>query len=142
MNNYLSYKIFVIYVLCTPYVWSEEASRTSTMGSYTLEAIKVVVSLALVLLVFYFGVLLFKKYMAGTCKGNASIKMLGGLSLGSKEKIVLIEAGNVNLLLGVSSAGVSKLHCFGDDQLSEHVMEDEPTVKSFNQHFKKFTSKI
>ena len=122
--------------------WSEEASSINNVGTYSLEAIKVVMSLVLVLLIFYVGVTVFKKYMGGAYKGNSSIRILGGLSLGNKEKVVLIEAGNINLLLGVSGAGVNKLHCFSEEELPKYVEEHNADVKSFNQHLKKFTNKI
>lgn len=131
-----------VFALCSSLAWSEEAVKMNSVGTYSLEAIKVVMSLVLVLLIFYMGVTLFKKYLGGTYKGNASIRIIGGLSLGNKEKVVLVEAGSVNLLLGVSSAGVNKLHCFSENELSECVENEKAEVKSFNQHLKKFTGKV
>ena len=55
---------------------------------------------------------------------------------------MLVEAGNVNLLLGVSSSGVNKLHCFSENELSECLASEKADVKSFNQHLKKFTGKV
>ena len=119
--------------------WSDQVLKENNMGVYSLEALKVVISLAIVLLIFYAGVTLFKKYMGGNYKANSSIKVIGGLSIGHKEKLVLVEAGNVNLLLGVSSAGVNKLHCFSDQELSCDVEQENTKTASFNQHLNEFT---
>ena len=140
MKNIIK-SVVVANALFCPLVWSEEMVGINSVGAYSLEAVKVVMSLALVLLLFYLGVTLFKKYMGGAYKGSSSIKVLGGLSLGNKEKLVLVEAGNVNLLLGVSSAGVNKLHCFKNEELTKHV-EEEIEARSFNQQLKNIMNKI
>lgn len=132
--------ILIASVSFSSLVWSEEAVKISGMGAYSLEALKVVMSLALVLFIFYLGVTLFKKYLGGAYKGNSSIRVLGGLSIGHKEKLVLVEAGNVNLLLGVSSAGVNKLHCFSEEEISHCKDQEKIEANSFTQHFNKFTS--
>ena len=64
------------FVLFSSLAWSEETAKLNSVGTYSLEAIKVVMSLALVLLIFYMGVTLFKKYLGGTYKGNSSIKIM------------------------------------------------------------------
>ena len=121
---------------------AKEVVPVNNIGSYSIEALKVVMSLVLVLFVFYVGVTLFKKYLGGAYKANSSIRVLGGLSIGHKEKLVLVAAGNVNLLLGVSSAGVNKLHCFGENEFLENEQLANEEVKNFSQHLSKLTSKI
>ena len=120
--------------------WSTETVGEHAMGSYSLEALKVVFSLGLVLLVFYLGVTVFKKYLGASFKANSSIKILGGLSLGGKEKVVLIEAGGVNLLLGVSSANVTTLHHFKEHELSLNEEEDSKLL-NFNSHLERLIGK-
>ena len=138
----LTYATLITYVLIWPLALAEEVSKVNNVGSYSIEALKVVMSLVLVLFIFYVGVTLFKKYLGGAYKGNSSIRVLGGLSIGHKEKLVLVAAGNVNLLLGVSSAGVNKLHCFGEHELPNCDQSENAEVKSFSQHLNKLTSKI
>ena len=104
----------------------------SSLTDYSGEAFKVVLSLILVLAIFYFGALIFKKYLNHSYKENASIKLIGGMSLGNKEKLVLVEAGNVNLLLGVSAAGVTKLHKFDQEELLDCENNEEQQNDSFN----------
>lgn len=138
----LIYTAAMIHVLFGQFAWAEQAANVNTIGSYSIEALKVVMSLVLVLFIFYVGVTVFKKYLGGAYKGNSSIRVIGGLSIGHKEKLVLVAAGDVNLLLGVSSAGVNKLHCFSKQEFPESEQSENSEVKSFSQHLNKLTSKI
>lgn len=42
--------------------------------------------------------------------GNQAIRYLGGISVGQRERIVLIEVGETQLLIGVAPGRVEKLH--------------------------------
>ena len=44
---------------------------------------------------------------------DGSLKVIGGLSMGSRERIVLLQVGEEQLLLGVSPGRISKLHVLG-----------------------------
>ena len=112
---------------------AEELSNITSLGSYSWEAIKVVFSLAIVLVVFYVFVYVFKKYVGGPLKSNSSIRMLGGISVGNKEKIVIVEAGKVNLLIGVSGYGITKLHQFEDNELVT-LHDEDNSMMTFGEH--------
>ena len=119
---------------------AEEVIGSNVMESYSMEALKVVLSLGVVLLLFYFGASVFKKYAGSAIKSNSSIRVLGGLSLGSKDRVVLIEAGKINLLLGISAAGVTKLHQFKDSELEarDHIPEENgKKLLNFGHHLEK-----
>ncbi len=115
---------------------ADALASTNTIGSYSWEAVKVVLSLAIVLAVFYVFVYVFKKYVGGPLKSHSSIRMLGGISVGSKEKIIIVEAGKVNLLVGVSSYGITKLHQFDENELIP-FQDDQNPMMSFGQHIEK-----
>ena len=103
-------------LLYVPCAWSVEIADTAPADTYSWQVLKVIFSLILVLIVFYLLVNVFRKYMGISFNSTSSIRVIGGLSLGGKEKVVLIEAGQVNLLLGVSATGISKLHQFSADE--------------------------
>ena len=115
---------------------ADALTSNNTIGSYSWEAVKVVLSLAIVLAVFYVFVYVFKKYVGGPLKSHSSIRMLGGISVGSKEKIIIVEAGKVNLLVGVSSYGITKLHQFDENELIP-FQDDQNPMMSFGQHIEK-----
>ena len=115
---------------------AEEISSMNSLGSYSWEAVKVLFSLAIVLVVFYVFVYVFKKYVGGPLKSNSSIRMLGGISVGSKEKIIIVEAGKVNLLVGVSGYGITKLHQFEENELVT-LQDEDNSMMTFGEHIEK-----
>ncbi len=126
----------VIFISLMSVSHADALTSTNTIGSYSWEAVKVVLSLAIVLAVFYVFVYVFKKYVGGPLKSHSSIRMLGGISVGSKEKIIIVEAGKVNLLVGVSSYGITKLHQFDENELIP-FQDDQNPMMSFGQHIEK-----
>ncbi len=71
-----------------------------------------------------FGMAWFMRRMGninGAATGN--LKVLGGVSVGQRERIVLVQAGDIQLLVGVAPGEIRTLH----------VM-DEPIVSSTNSN--------
>ena len=55
----------------------------------------------------------FIRRFSGTALGrNSSLRLLAGISVGQRERIVLVQAGEVQLLLGVAPGAVRTLHVF------------------------------
>ena len=55
------------------------------------------------------------------------IKLLTGLSLSTKERIILIDVGGKQILIGVSPAGIETLHAFENP-----VVEAQPEISKAN----------
>jgi flagellar protein FliO/FliZ len=53
-----------------------------------------------------------KRFSHGAFATNAHIKILSAMPLGTRERIVLIEAGGQQLLLGITSTNINTLHVF------------------------------
>jgi flagellar protein FliO/FliZ len=53
-----------------------------------------------------------KRFSQGAFSANAHIKVLSAMPLGTRERIVLIEAGGQQLLLGITSTNINTLHVF------------------------------
>lgn len=53
-----------------------------------------------------------KRFSQGTFSANAHIKVLSAMPLGTRERIVLIDAGGQQLLLGITSTNINTLHVF------------------------------
>ncbi len=130
----------VLFFILIPISHADEITSLNSIGSYSLEAVKVVFSLAIVLVVFYVFVYVFKKYVGGPLKSNSSIRMLGGISVGNKEKIIIVEAGKVNLLVGVSGYGITKLHQFEENELV-NLQDDQNTMLTFGEHIENLIRK-
>ncbi len=60
---------------------------------------------------------------------GSSIQIRGGAQLGAKEKVVLLQVGNTQFLVGVSSSSVSLLHRF------DSAVTDDPPASTDDSGF-------
>ena len=74
---------------------------------------------------------------------NENFKTIASLSLGQKEKAVLIKVGKQHLLLGVAPGGISNLFTFSDDEdplcnpSDETSKQNDKQSRDFSLHIKK-----
>jgi flagellar protein FliO/FliZ len=83
------------------------------------------IGLVIVLGLFFLLAWLMKKLSGGTVAGSGKMQILGGLSLGMREKIVLLKVGDQQLVLGVSPGRIEKLHVLQ----GEDCLVPEPTTR-------------
>ena len=55
---------------------------------------------------------MFRRLSGGSFNRNGALKMLAGIHVGQRERVVLVQAGEVQLLLGVAPGEVRTLHVF------------------------------
>jgi flagellar protein FliO/FliZ len=72
--------------------------------------------LAVVLALLMGAVWLLKRF-SSPLRGNGPLRILGITPVGTREKIVLVEAGEKILLLGVTPNSINALHVFSRDEL-------------------------
>ncbi|MEK6748920.1 MAG: flagellar biosynthetic protein FliO [Pseudomonadota bacterium] len=77
--------------------------------SATMTFLKVLFAL-LITLLFIAGIAWFARRYQRFSAPTQVIKILGGVSLGQRERAVLIQVGDVQLVLGVGSGSVNTLH--------------------------------
>ena len=53
---------------------------------------------------------LLRRYGGLQTSGNGALRILGGLSMGPRERVVLVQVGDTQLLLGVAPGRVQTLH--------------------------------
>jgi flagellar protein FliO/FliZ len=63
--------------------------------------------------------------------GNKQIRILGGISLGAREKLVVVQVGDEQLVLGVAPGSVQTLHTL------KEPLQIDSTTEPFNQVFAK-----
>ncbi|MGZ5007158.1 MAG: flagellar biosynthetic protein FliO [Methylobacter sp.] len=85
------------------------------------------IGLLIVLAIFFFCVWGMRKLSGISVNGAERMRVIGGLSLGMREKIVLLQVGKKQLVLGVTPGRIDALHVLeGDDCLSNEL---PPSVK-------------
>lgn len=55
-----------------------------------------------------------KRFGSGTFSANTQLKIISSMPLGTRERIVLIDAGGQQLLLGITPTNINTLHVFAD----------------------------
>ena len=96
---------------------AEEDVTEKTKASLSASAVdtttymgQVVIGLLVVLLLIFAIAAFIKRFGHGQLGVSQQITIIGSLALGAKERLVLVEVGEEQLLLGVSAAGINTLH--------------------------------
>lgn len=73
---------------------------------------EVVAALLLVLLAVVAVAWLLRRVNGAGVRSGLAMRVLAAMPLGQRERLLLVEIGGAQLLLGVSAAGISRLHHF------------------------------
>ncbi|MCC5857868.1 MAG: flagellar biosynthetic protein FliO [Ectothiorhodospiraceae bacterium] len=102
-------------ILASGTVLADEVARP---GVDTAALLRVTVGLAVVLLLIVGLGWVMRRLGGVQSHGNGKLRVLAGVSVGPKERVVLLRAGDKQLLLGVGPGQVRTLHVF-DQPLEE-----------------------
>jgi len=92
----------------------KQTARTVASGDIAAWSI----GLLMVLSVFFLCVWGVRKLSGLTVSGAEKMRVVGGLSLGMREKVILLQVGKKQLILGVTPGRIETLHVLeGDDCL-------------------------
>jgi flagellar protein FliO/FliZ len=102
----------LLLTFATPLHAAEPVPSLASSIGQMLIGLTVVIALLL-------GSLWLIKRLAAPRGAAAGLKLLGGMSIGSRERIVLVEVADKVLVLGVTSASVNTLHTLNASQLPQ-----------------------
>ncbi|MGZ0077917.1 flagellar biosynthetic protein FliO [Methylomonas sp. YC3] len=121
----------IISVLIAPVAWADEAATLPRQTAKVVTSGDVaqwLLALLLVLALFFLSVWLLRKSGSLAFVGKSQLAVLAGLSLGMREKLVLVKVGEKQLLLGVSSGRIDKLlELEGDQRLFMNSADGQET---------------
>ena len=109
MNNVLRFCSLWCFLLFSCFSYAEE--KTVQVGKHvtpSTDAATMILSLLLVLLVVIASAYVLKKFQ-GSTQSTSALKVVTSLHLGAKEKIVVVQVGEKQLLLGVTSSQINVL---------------------------------
>ncbi len=115
-------------------------SQTTTLNSGSKGSLLQLFSGMIVVIISVIVMLwLMKRFSRFSYGGQQTVKILGGISLGTREKIVLIEVGTEQLLVGVAPGRVNLLHQLQEPVKVEKSLESFQSVlgKRFKDIFKR-----
>lgn len=113
-------KLFATYLLMVHASWvlastsEPTVNTTADIGSNVTQPSEyfgqIILSLVLVLLIIFISAWLLRRYgrFPGVAEGN--LKVLGALSVGQRERILLLQVGKDQVLVGVTSSRITRLH--------------------------------
>ena len=108
----------------------KQAARTVASGDIAQWSI----GLLIVLSVFFLCVWGVRKLTGLTVSGAEKIRVVGGLSLGLREKVIVLQVGKKQLVLGVTPGRIETLHVLeGDDCLIKEATVPTTAETGFAQ---------
>ncbi len=90
------------------------------------DVLQVFFALLFVLLLIGVAAWFFRRMSLGNFAGQGALRLLASVSVGQRERVVLVQAGETQLLLGVAQGNVRTLHVF-DQPLMPQDNTSTPT---------------
>lgn len=102
---------------CGMLLWTlflSSAANAAESGSAIVSPLatlgKLAIALIIVLLVFWVFARVMRQLQVGQGSAHSALKVIGGLSLGQRERVVVVQAGDEQLVLGVTASQINTLH--------------------------------
>lgn len=100
--------------------------------------LQIITYLVLVIFLIIGSAWLFRRYGRINSAANGELKIVSGLSVGQRERILLVEMGGIRLLLGVAPGHVQTLHVLdGEFPVKDQDVEQESFVSRINDEIRK-----
>lgn len=135
--------IFFMFVIMMP-AWGESTEKTTStyvpeVGKHVagnMDATTMILSLLLVLVVIVASASVLKKFNLTNTSSTSPLRIITSLHLGSKEKLVVVEVGSKQLLLGVTSQQINVL-----ETLDNPIEVNTPVNQKFTESIQKLLNK-
>lgn len=89
--------------------------------------------LLLILLLIIGGAWLFKRYAQLPMAGKNLVSVLGGVSVGPRERVVVIKIEDTRLVVGVAPGQVRTLHVLGAEEQAENSFKSQLAVAKLEE---------
>ena len=104
--------------------------------------VKVVLGLFFVVIAIFASAWFFRRFGSISSVPSDSLKIIGGLNIGNREKLMLIQVGEKQILIGVTSTNIQTLHVLEDQvPVTSSVSVGETFSARLNQAVKQWKAK-
>ncbi len=124
--------------------WSEPAadalSHTARVDSAvtTASLAKVAVGLGFVVLAIFASAWLFRRFGRGGFLPHSALRIIGGLSMGQRERVVLLQVGKEQILIGISPGRIQTLHVLQEPIETETAGQERQFSSKLNEALKQW----
>lgn len=104
---------------------------------------QILTSLLFIIVIILLAAFLFRRYSGFSKATNKNLGVVTGFSIGSKERIVLIKAGDQQILVGVGPGVIQKIHVLdapiidANDEVSRKKVDKESFVSKLSTELKR-----
>lgn len=99
----------------------------------TTDPVTVLLGLLFVVGLIFVLAWLLKKVSGGPLLSNSTMKVLSSMSVGTRERVVLVQVGDKQMLLGVGAGSVSQLHIFDEPIIAPNTVQGGEFQKKLQQ---------
>jgi flagellar protein FliO/FliZ len=104
-----------------------EGAVTEAPGLPAGTLLQTVLSLLFILALLFLAAYLLRRFSSARgLAGQGPLKIMGGLMLGTRERIVLVEVGNTWLLIGIGPGQISTLHSMPKGEVPRADIGEKP----------------
>lgn len=137
MTTKLIYMIAL--VLCSTNAYSEEAvtslmSKADTIGSGYI--IQLMLGLVVVVLCIIVLAWLARKFNRFQTVSDEKFKIVGGISMGARERIVLLQVGVEQILVSITPGKINMLYALDEPIETTELDVERPVEKGFSEKLK------
>ncbi|MGN1393916.1 MAG: flagellar biosynthetic protein FliO [Succinivibrionaceae bacterium] len=119
-----------------------QTSKQAFSSSYIWELVNFLIcSVGIILLIFILSWLLKKLKLVPNMNLNKSFKIIATLPVGNKERLMVVNVGDEQLLIGVTSTNISLIHKLDGSNKLENAVKDSNNQKIFSEELSKFFRK-
>ena len=114
-----------------------QASPVETAGPSSTAILQMLLGLMLIIGILFAGAYLLRKLNGGRSFGNSGpLRIVGGLMISSRERIVLVEVGDTWIVVGIVPGQIKTLHTLAKGELPA-----QSTEKPFTQWLKQVSER-
>ena len=104
-------------LLASSQAWAETTTRTASAGASAGpvgpgEVLQVFAALIFILVLIVLAAWLMRRFVTMPSGRSGALRMLAAISVGQRERVVLVQAGETQLLIGIAPGQVRTLHVF------------------------------
>ena len=132
MQNIISYAVIIIFgIIFSPNLYAQNSINQSFYKMPNKSLMELFGGLFLILIILLFFILFLKKIDTKKSRYSQGLRVIRSISLGRKEKLIIIEVGEDQLLLGVTEKNINKIYNM-PKKLKESNDENKKSSDFFN----------